>query len=180
MGKIFQNIDQKLSSWISQQKMFFVSTAPLSGEGLINCSPKGLDSLRILNENEVAYLDLTGSGVETISHLKENRRITLMFCALEGPPRILRLYGKGEVFEKGSAEYESLKSQFPTYTGARSIIKVRLSRIADSCGFGVPLYQFQEERDALLKWSDNKGAEGVAEYIEANNKKSLDGLSGLD
>ena len=179
MGKIFQKIDARLSHWIKQQKMFFVSTAPLSKDGLVNCSPKGLDSFRILDELSVAYLDLTGSGVETIAHLKENQRITIMFCAFEGPPKILRLYGKGEVLVNGSEEFQSLIHLFPNYLGARSIIKIKLHRIADSCGYAVPLYEFKKDRDTLLLWAERKGADAIEAYKEEKNKQSLDGLEGL-
>jgi len=180
MGKIFQTIDDKLQNWIEKQKMFFVSTAPLDKEGLVNCSPKGLDSFRVLDGNTVAYLDLTGSGVETIAHLKENQRITIMFCAFEGPPKILRLYGKGEVLEKGTLEFEKLKPQFPEYLGERSIILVHLHRIQDSCGYAVPNYEFKGERDVLLKWTANKGPDGVVAYRKEKNANSLDGLKGLE
>lgn len=180
MGKIFQKIDDRLRQWIGQQKMFFVSTAPLSKDGLVNCSPKGLDSFRILDDNTVAYLDLTGSGVETIAHLKENQRITLMFCAFEGPPKILRLYGKGEVLEKGTEGFQELEHLFPEYLSTRAIIKVYVSRIADSCGYAVPLMEFKEDRDTLLLWADRKGADGIETYKKEKNRESLDGLPGLD
>ena len=180
MGKVFPIIDDRWKDWISQQKMFFVSTAPLTAEGMVNCSPKGLDSFRIVDELTVAYIDLAGSGIETVAHLKENGRITIMFCAFEGPPKILRLYGTGEVHEKGTAEFEELKSLFPTYKGARSIIKVSLSRIQDACGFSVPTYKYEGQRDTLLKWADTKGGEpGVKAYVNDRNKVSLDGLPGI-
>lgn len=179
MGKVFKSLEPQIEQWIKDQKVFFVSTAPMTKDGLVNCSPKGLDSFRVLDDRTVAYLDLAGSGVETIAHLKENQRITLMFCAFEGPPKILRLYGKGEVMEKGSPEFDQLKHLFPGYTGARSIIRVHIHRIADSCGFGVPNYQFTSDRDALTKWADKKGDSGVEEYVETKNRLSLDGLPGI-
>ena len=180
MGKVFPVIDDRWKDWINERKMFFVSTAPLSADGLVNCSPKGLDSFRILDELTVAYLDLAGSGIETIDHLKENGRITIMFCAFEGAPKILRLYGEGEVLEKGTPGFEELKSLFPHYEGARSIIKVSLKRIQDACGFSVPLYTYEGERDTLLKWADAKGgATGVKDYVNDRNKVSLDGLPGI-
>lgn len=181
MGKVFATIDDRWQTWIAQQKMFFVSTAPKSTDGLINCSPKGLDSFRVIDELTVAYMDLAGSGIETVAHLKENGRITIMFCAFDGPPKILRLYGKGQVLEKGTAAFEALAHQFPHYEGARSIIKVKVSRIQDACGFSVPTYQYEGERDTLLKWAEKKGgAEGVKEYINVRNKESLDGLPGIN
>ena len=180
MGKVFPVLDDRWKKWIGQQKMFFVSTAPLAAEGLINCSPKGLDSFRIIDELTVAYLDLAGSGIETIAHLKENGRITIMFCAFEGAPKILRLYGKGEVLKKGTADFNELKSLFPDYQGARSIIVVHIRRIQDACGFSVPNYTYEGQRDTLLKWADAKGGEpGVKEYVNDRNKKSIDGLPGI-
>ena len=180
MGKVFPVLDDRWKKWIGQQKMFFVSTAPLAAEGLINCSPKGLDSFRIIDELTVAYLDLAGSGIETIAHLKENGRITIMFCAFEGAPKILRLYGKGEVLKKGTADFNELKSLFPDYQGARSIIVVRIRRIQDACGFSVPNYTYEGQRDTLLKWAEAKGGEpGVKAYVNDRNKESIDGLPGI-
>jgi hypothetical protein len=180
MGKVFATIDDRWQNWIALQKMFFVSTAPQSTEGLINCSPKGLDSFRVIDELTVAYIDLAGSGIETVAHLKENGRITIMFCAFDGPPKILRLYGKGEVLEVGTEAFEALAHHFPQYQGARSIIKVNVSRIQDACGFSVPTYSYEGERDTLLKWAEKKGgAIGVKEYINDRNKESIDGLPGI-
>lgn len=180
MATEFNIITPKLQMWIEKQKMFFVSTAPLAANGFVNCSPKGLDSFRILNDTSVAYLDLTGSGVETIAHIKENQRITIMFCAFEGPPKIVRLQGKGEVFEVGSPKFNELKSKFPTYSGIRSIIKINCTRISDSCGYAVPKYEYKGQRDVLLKWADRKGVEGIKAYQIQKNAKSLDGLIGLE
>ena len=179
MGKIHESITPALQTWIRQQKMFFVSTAPLSGDGLINCSPKGLDSFRIFDEKTVAYLDLTGSGVETIAHLKENGRITIMFCSFEGPPKILRLYGHGVVFEKDTPGFERLAPHFPNYINARSIIQINCQRIQDACGYAVPLMVFKKERDVLDKWAERKGVEGIKAYHKEKNTKSIDGLKGL-
>jgi hypothetical protein len=178
MGKLFERITPALQDWINEQKLFFVSTAPQQG-GHINCSPKGLDSFRVLDDQTVAYLDLTGSGVETIAHLKENGRITILFCALNGAPKILRLYGQGVVLEKGSSGFEDYRNQFPDLAGARAIIKVQLERIADSCGFGVPKYEYTGERDTLLKWAESKGEEGITAYQKEKNRNSIDGLTGI-
>lgn len=178
MGKLFDAISPKLQSWIAEQQLFFVSTAPSRG-GHINCSPKGLDSFVVLDEHTVAYIDLTGSGVETIAHLRENGRITIMFCALNGPPKILRLYGQGEVLQSGTEGFARLSSLFPEYPGARAIIKVEVSRIADSCGYSVPQYEYLGQRDTLNKWAESKGAEGIAAYQAEKNKVSIDGLPGL-
>ena len=179
MGKIHESITPQLSKWVEKQKLFFVSTAPLSGDGLVNNSPKGLDSFRILDEHTVAYIDLVGSGVETIAHLKENGRITIMFCAFEGPPKILRFYGKGEVLERGTPDFAAMQHLFPGYMNARSIIKINVQRIQDACGYAVPILEFKQERDVLDKWAENKGTDGLEKYIRENNAESLDGLKGI-
>lgn len=179
MGKIYEKIDDRWTAWIEKQKMFFVSTAPLSADGLVNCSPKGLDSFRILDGHTVAYIDLIGSGVETIAHLQENQRITIMFCAFDGPPKILRLYGKGEVCLKDSPAFNELKSLFPEYINARSIIKVKVEKIIDACGYAVPRYDFVEDRNVLTDWADRKGKVELANYVKERNAESLDGLKGL-
>ena len=180
MGKTYSSIDDHLASFINQQQMFFVATAPLSSDGLVNVSPKGLDgAFKILDETTVAYLDLTGSGVETIAHLKENGRITILFCGFSGAPNLLRLYGRGQVIEPQHPEFDPLLAQFPNYPGVRSIIRVQLERIADSCGFGVPIYEYQGHRDTLVKYAETKGPEGMEEYRREKNAKSLDGLAGL-
>lgn len=176
MGKIHETITEDLKAFVAEQKMFFVATAPLSGDGLINLSPKGLDSFRILDEKTVAYLDLTGSGAETIAHLKENQRITIMFCAFQGRPNILRFYGQGKVLEKGSPEFEQLYPQFKPHRGARSIIVVDVQRIADSCGYSVPKYDYVEDRDVLDKWCERKSENEIVAYRAEKNTLSLDGL----
>lgn len=179
MGKIFSEITPEIQEWIEKQKMFFVSTAPLSSSGHVNCSPKGLDSFRILSPTRVAYQDLTGSGVETIAHLRENRRITFMFCAFDGPPKIFRLYGKGEVVLPGDELFHVVHQHFPHRIGIRSYIVTDLTRITDSCGYGVPQYEFKKDRDHMIKWAEHKGEPGVLEYQNEKNLQSIDGLSGL-
>ncbi len=179
MGTLFDGITPELSQWIERQHMFFVSTAPLASDGLINCSPKGMDTFRILGPYEVAYMDLTGSGIETVAHLRENGRIVLMFCAFEGPPKIVRLHGTGEVFVPGSAEYESMVSSFPAYAGRRAIVRARLTRVGDSCGFAVPQYRYEGDRNTLIRWSESKGEDRLTQYRQAKNARSLDGLPGL-
>ncbi|MEP7264809.1 MAG: pyridoxamine 5'-phosphate oxidase family protein [Bacteroidota bacterium] len=179
MGKLYDEINLSLKEWISTQKLFFVATAPLSENGHVNVSPKGLDTFRIIDKTTVAYLDLTGSGIETIAHLKENKRITIMFCAFDGPPKIVRMYGTGEVVEANDKEYISLSALFPLHPGARAIIKINLSRIVDSCGYAVPLFDFKSDRDVLDKWALNKGDEGLKEYRKMKNEKSIDDLDGL-
>lgn len=179
MGKTSTEIDAHLAEFIRAQHIFFVATAPLSGDGHVNLSPKGLDCLRILGPLRVGYIDYSGSGVETIAHTRENGRMTIMFCAFNGPPRILRLYGRGRTVEPQDAEYPDLISRFVPAAPVRSVILLDISRIQESCGFGVPLYNYQGERDQLLLWSQRKGEDGLREYHVQKNAVSLDGLPGL-
>lgn len=179
MGKVYDAIDESLQEFIQRQQMFFVATAPLSSDGLVNLSPKGLDSLRVLDDHTVIYADLTGSGIETVAHLKENGRIVLMFCAFEGEPKIVRLHGRGEVIEPSHDEFQQLRTRFPEYVGLRSFIRIHCHRITDSCGWGVPLYEFKGQRSQLVAWAENKGVDGVARYQQVTNTKSLDGLTGI-
>ena len=145
----------------------------------MNVSPKGLDTFAIVDAHTVAYLDLTGSGIETVAHLRENGRITFLFCAFEGPPRIVRLYGRGHVIPVGTAEFAAAARPFPRYTNARAVLEVTLDRIADSCGYGVPRYRYEGERSQLLEWAARKGPEGVVAYRAERNVESIDGLPGL-
>ena len=179
MGKPYDEITPELAEWIERQHVFFVATAPLAREGLINCSPKGMDTFRILGPREVAYLDLTGSGIETIAHARENGRIVFMFCAFDGPPKIVRLHGTAEAHALGSPEYQSLSPLFPTLSGSRAIVSARLTRISDSCGFAVPQFSYKGERNTLTRWSESKGDDGLAQYRHTKNRRSLDGLPGL-
>ena len=179
MGKLHTEIDDKLAKMILAQHVFFVATAPLASEGNLNLSPKGFDSFRILGPRTVAYMDVIGSGVETIAHLKENGRIVLMFCAFDGPPNIVRLHGHGRVVEPHSAEFPARAAEFPKYESTRSIIVVDVTRISDSCGFGVPLMKYEGVRDQHFSWAQKKGLEGLKEYKQLKNRHSIDGLPGL-
>ena len=179
MGRAFPVLDDRLIEFIRSQQMFFVATAPLSAEGHVNLSPKGLDSFRVLGDRTVAYLDLVGSGIETVAHLRENGRIILMFCAFSGAPRILRLHGRGEVLEPGHEEFRRLQAFFPSHSGVRAIIRICCTRISDSCGFGVPLYEFHGDRPQLLEWADRKGPEALEQYQREKNARSLDDLPGI-
>jgi hypothetical protein len=179
MGQVYAELGEELREFIGAQHVFFVATAPLSRDGHVNVSPKGLDTFRILGPTTVAYLDLVGSGVETVAHLWENGRITLMFCAFDGRPRILRLYGKGQAVEPHDVGWDRLAAEFPSYPGARSVVLVEIERIADSCGYGVPLYQYAGDRGQLTAWAERKGAEGLERYKAEKNRQSLDGLPGL-
>lgn len=176
MGKLYPAIDESLRDFVARQHVFFVASAPNDANGHVNCSPKGLDCLRILGPTTVAYLDYTGSGAETIAHLRENGRIVIMFCSFEGPPKIVRFHGKGRVIEAHEPEFAELAGAFDPQLGARSIIHVDVDRISDSCGFGVPLMRYEADRTQLGAWSERKGAEGLAAYRAERNAVSIDGL----
>jgi hypothetical protein len=183
MGRIYERIDDRLAGFIEAQPVFFVASAPLEGDGLVNCSPKGnRGELAVIDPQRVAYLEQTGSGIETIAHLEQNGRIVVMLCAFEGPPRIVRLHGRGRVHLVGSEDYVALAGRFPGAQGpgVRSIIDVAVTRVADSCGYGVPLMEFQGHRPTMDQWSQRKGPEGIAEYQADKNLVSIDGLPGLD
>jgi len=180
MSKLYDRIDATLACFSAAQHVFFVATAPAGRGGHVNLSPKGLSSLRVIDPKTVAYLDLTGSGIETVSHLRDNGRVVIMFCAFEGAPKILRLYGRGCVIEPGDQRFADLLSRFDMLPGVRSIVLVELDRIADSCGYGVPLYRYEGERSQLLKRARRKGSAGLAEYRNQHNRTSIDGLPGLN
>jgi hypothetical protein len=179
LSKVRSQIDEGLAKFIQDQHVFFVSTAPVDPNGHLNLSPKGLDSFRILGPATVAYLDLVGSGVETIAHLKENGRIILMFCAFSGPPTIVRLHGMGRIVEPGAAEFDELVSRFPHYESTRAIVVVEVTRVSNSCGYGVPLMQYEGDRNHSFAWAKKKGPEGLAVYKREKNRQSIDGLPGL-
>jgi hypothetical protein len=179
MGKIRNTLDEAARKFIEKQHVFFVASAPLDANGHVNVSPKGLDTFRILSPEKVAYLDLTGSGVETVAHLRENGRICLMFCAFEKAPNILRIHGRGRAVDHTDAEFAELKSAFPEFVGARAIIVVEVQRVSDSCGYAVPLLKYEEDRDQLTAWANKKGADAMSEYRTKNNTNSLDGLPGI-
>jgi hypothetical protein len=180
MGRVFDAIDGTLAKWVAAQKMFFVATAPRSDQGLVNCSPKGLDTLRIRGPREVVWLDLGGSGIETVAHLKENGRIVLMFCAFEGPPRIVRFHGQGEAIERRHADFKRLLAEFPPPPVCRAIIRVQVSRISESCGWGVPLFEYRGDRDEIARAVAGRTPEQLAAKAAKQNRKSVDGLPGLD
>ena len=180
MGKVYSVIDDSLREWLDRQHVFFVATAPSGDGGHVNCSPKGRDSFRVIGPTTVAYLDFTGSGIETVAHVRDNGRICVMFCALDGAPRIVRLHGRGEVLTASHEEFFGLQQRFGgRQLGTRAIIRIELDRIGDSCGFGVPVYRFEGERDTLPKWAETKGEQGVADYVKQKNARSIDDLPGL-
>ena len=176
MGKFSDSIQPGHQAFIEHQKMFFVASAPLSGEGHVNLSPKGMDTFRVLSPSRVAYLDITGSGNETSAHLLENGRVTFMFCAFDGPPNILRLYGVGRTVLPHDAEWGELSALFALPLATRQIIVADIHKVQTSCGFSVPLYEYTGERDHADKWAEKKGVEGLEAYRQEKNRISLDGL----
>jgi hypothetical protein len=179
MAERFSSLRPEMARWWCEQPMFFVATAPSGDGGHVNVSPKGYDTLRVLDPSRVAYLDLTGSGVETIAHLRENGRITLMACAFSGNPRISRIYGRGTVYLVGTPEFDALATEFPALPGRRSIIEVAVERVTTSCGYSVPLMDLVDERERLLDWANAKGDDGIAAYRQSKNAESIDGLPGI-
>jgi hypothetical protein len=183
VGKTFDGIDDQLTEWLVEQPVFFVATAPLAEDGYLNCSPKGnRNEFAVLGPRAVAYLDQTGSGVETIAHLKENGRVVVMFCAFSGPPRIVRLHGVGRAVARDSPEFDAFASQFQGAegVGVRSVVVVEVRRISDSCGYGVPLMSFDDHRPTMDQWANRKGVTGIRDYWAEKNRRSIDDLEGLD
>lgn len=179
MGKVYDEIGVKLAAWIEAQQLFFVATAPLAPDGHVNVSPKGdLRWFRILGPRQVAYLDVVGSGAETIAHLHENGRIVVMFCAFEGPPRIVRLHGRGEALVRGDGAFDEVLAAFdPPDHGLRSLIRIDVHRVSDSCGYGVPLMRFDRRRPQYDDWVDRKVRNGTLDaYVAEKNAQSIDGL----
>lgn len=176
MATFYDHISESLKAFISAQHLFFVASAPLNAEGHVNVSPKGQDCFRVLSPNQVAYLDLTGSGNETSAHLHENGRITFMFCAFDGPPKIVRLFGRGRVVLPGDSEWDDLQSLFPDLPGARQIIVADILTAQTSCGQAVPLMDFVDDRDTLNRWAENRGVDKLVEYHALKNVSSIDGL----
>jgi predicted pyridoxine 5'-phosphate oxidase superfamily flavin-nucleotide-binding protein len=183
VGRTYKRIDERLASFLEAQPVFFVATAPLAGDGMINCSPKGnRDELRVIGERTLAYLDQTGSGAETLAHLRENGRIVVMFCAFEGSPRIVRVHGQGRFVHRDAPEFAALAGHFPRAdgVGVRSVVVVDVERVSDSCGYGVPLMSLEEHRSTMDSWSSRKGDEGIRAYWVEKNLSSIDGLPALD
>jgi hypothetical protein len=176
MAKVYDTITDHIDKFIRAQHLFFVATAPLDSDGHVNMSPKGHDTLRILSPNKVAYLDLTGSGNETSAHLLENGRITFMFCAFDGPPDIIRLYGTGRTVLPGTPEWDELSPLFPVMLSARQIIVADIHRTSTSCGYAVPYYDYVGERDTDVRWAEAKGEDGLVAYRQEKNIASIDGL----
>lgn len=180
MGKVHERIDGRLREFIDRQHVFFVATAPSRG-GHVNLSPKGIaGTFTVVDDHRVAFLDITASGAETIAHLRENGRITLMFCAFEGPPNVVRLHGTGRVVSIYDDEYDAWAPRFAERRGVRAVIVVEVERVSDSCGYGVPVMSFEEERDLLPRHMERKGPEGLREYRRLKNRTSIDGLPAFD
>lgn len=181
--KLYDKLDEKIITFIEKQKVFFVATSPLAEDGHINLSPKGYeDSFVIIDDTTIVWLDLGGSGIETLAHLKENGRITIMFCAFEGPANILRLFGKGEAVQFDDPRFDEMMKLFPAYEKARSIVVVKLDRIQDSCGWGVPFMTYEGKRDQLQRYTDNpaKTQEDWETKWRTGNAVSIDGLPGIE
>ncbi len=176
MAKFFDSIQDTHRAFIEKQKMFFTSSAPLSAEGHVNLSPKGIDSFRVLSPNRIAYMDIIGSGNETSAHLMENGRITIMFCAFDGAPNILRLYGKGYTVLPDDDEWQQLAPNFKLQLATRQLIVADIHKVQTSCGFSVPYYEYKGERDQAQKWAEHKGPDGLESYKREKNRLSMDGL----
>jgi hypothetical protein len=174
MAKFFPRLDEHLRDFIAEQKIFFTATAPAGGR--INLSPKGMDTLRCIDDATVAYLDLTGSGNETAAHLSEDGRMTIMFCSFGDSPLILRLYGRGRVVRAGDGGWDALRPHFRSYPGERQIVVLEIESAQTSCGFGVPVYELKRERPTLVEWTLKKGEDGIREYRREKNRVSIDGL----
>ena len=172
MGQIYQELSDKHRQFIAQQKIFFIGTA--TPDSRVSVSPKGMDTLRVLDSNRVVWLNLTGSGNETSAHVQQNPRMTIMFCSFEGAPLILRLYGQAKVVHHNDAEWEALYSLFEPLPGARQIFDLHVDLVQTSCGFAVPTYSYASERDLLIEWANKKGDDGVKKYWESNNQVSID------
>jgi hypothetical protein len=179
MGKVFDGIDTTLATWIAAQPMWFVATAPLGADGRINLSPRGHDTFSVLSPHRVAWVDYTGSGIETIAHLRENGRICLMFCSFTSRPRVVRLHGRGTVHLPGDPVYDDIVTRHPEHPSTRAVIAVDVERVSDSCGYGVPVMELIGDRDLLRLSAEHKGPDGMAAYRAEKNAVSLDGLPGL-
>ena len=181
MSQVYDQLTDALIAFIEGQRIYFVATAPLAAEGSVNLSPKGYDeTFRIIDRRTVAYLDIGGSGIETHAHVRENGRLTLMFCAFDGSANILRLYGRGEAVAIGEPGFEAARALFPDYPGrARGVITLHIERVADSCGWGVPFFEFKGDREQLRRWADNKPEAEWLERRYESNARSIDGLPGL-
>jgi hypothetical protein len=179
MGKVYEQIDATLAAWMTAQPLWFIATAPLAADGLVNLSPRGHDTFSVLDPLTVGWVDLTGSGVETIAHLRENGRICLLFASFDTRPRLVRLHGRGRVCLADDPLYTQVVSAHPPHPATRAVIVVEVDRVSDSCGYGVPVMELVGERDLLRLNAVKRGPEGLQAYRDENNAYSLDGLPGL-
>lgn len=174
MAEFYDSLNEKLKTFISKQHMFFTASAAATGR--VNVSPKGIDTLRVIDDHTVVYLDLTGSGNETAAHIENDGRVTIMMCSFDAKPWILRIYGRGEVIRKRHERWAEYKRLFETYPGERQIIVLHVESVQTSCGYAVPRYTYEGQRDTLLKWAENRGPEGVLEYWTEKSQASIDGF----
>lgn len=179
MATFYDQLEDKHLDFIKEQKMFFVATAPEGADGHVNLSPKGYDAFKVIDRNTVAYLDLGGSGIETLAHVKENGRITFMFCAFGGKANIMRIYGRGEVVSFNEPGFEEKFALFEGFDRARSVFTVKVEKVQDSCGWGVPFYEFKGERDQLVRTNAHRSREEWETRRLETNQASIDGLPGL-
>ena len=175
MAKILDEITDALKEFIKQQQLFFVGTA--AAEGRVNVSPKGMDTFRVIDKNTIVWLNLTGSGNETAAHILQNNRMTIMFCAFEGKPLILRLYGAAKVFHKEDEGYKKYIGLFPSIPGSRQIMEMQVDMVQTSCGYAVPFMEFKEERSQLKSWAEKQGEERLKEYRKEKNTRSIDNFN---
>jgi hypothetical protein len=180
MGRSYDAVPDHLAPWMEAQPVFFVASAPLSGDGRVNLSPKGGDSLRVIDPTTVAYLDLTGSGAETIAHTRENGRLTLMLCSFDDQPNIVRLFGQGEAVLPGDHRFAALAARFPEHPGTRSVVVLRVHEVTTSCGYAVPRMELLAPRSTLAEWAERKTPDELDDYRARKNARSLDGLSAID
>jgi hypothetical protein len=180
MSKRHDDVSPAMAAWIGEQSLFFVGTAPLSGDGHVNISPKGGDSFRLLGPLEAVYQDYTGSGAETAAHIQENGRIVLMFTAFQGPPKIVRLHGQGTLIVPADPRYAEFARLFPDNPGTRAFVHVAIERVSDSCGYSVPFYDLQSPRDTLDRWAASRTPEEIEAYRAEKNRHSIDGLPAFD
>lgn len=180
MGRFYDHIPEQFVEWLEAQPVFFVASAPLGQDGHVNVSPKGGDTFRVLDASTVAYLDLTGSGAETTAHLRENGRLTIMFCAFDGKPNIIRLFGTGKTVLPGDADFDDLAAQFPPNPGTRGVVHLAVEKVGSSCGYSVPLMQLVDHRTTLDEWAERKSPDEMSTYRATKNATSIDGLPAFD
>lgn len=179
MGRTYDAIPDHLAEWVAAQPVFFVASAPLAADGHVNVSPKDGAALRVLSPTRVGYLDVTGSGAETIAHLRENGRLTIMLCSFDAKPNIVRLYGPGRAVLPGDDDWDALAPAFPERVGTRSIIVLDVERVSTSCGYGVPVMELVGPRTLMDEWAERKGPDGLEDYRAEKNASSIDGLPAL-